>query len=95
MATAQNEDVTHRITGGTIFAQANAENVVDAIVALGLHYQEWKIKKTGVNTFTCHVSREGDIMTMLEAKYHCRGKRYADDPVYPTISVHPKLFRFL
>ncbi len=95
MAYAHNEEVTHRIQGGIIFAQADAESVVDAIVALGLHYQEWKIKKTGTNTFTCHVSQEAHIKTVLEVRYHCRGKRYADDPVYPTITVHPILFKFL
>ena len=95
MAYAQNSDQTHTIIGGTLFAQADAENVVDDIVALGLQNPEWKVTKTGVNTFTCHVSQERAIMTILEATYHCRGKSYDNDPVFPTISVHPKLFKFL
>lgn len=94
MATAHNEEVTHRIQGGTIFAQADAESVVDAIVALSIKNPEWKIQKTGTNTFRCNAALSNHIPSLAQ-EYHCRFNFYDWQFGMQAISVHPVLFKFL
>jgi hypothetical protein len=94
MAYAWSEEPVGVLKQGTIFAQASAQNIVDGIVDLAKKKPEWKIEKTGTNTFRCNATLS-DELAGLEKEYHCRFAFYDWQLGMQAISVHPILFKLL